>query len=53
MATLIIANEEINKIIKIVKSLGDAGLLINGVSKTIENEAKGTFLGNLLGNLAK
>ena len=27
-------------IIKIVKSLGDSGLLLKGVSETIENESK-------------
>ena len=29
-----------NDIMKIVKSLKDSGLSINGVSKTIKNEAK-------------
>ena len=36
------------------KSLEDAGLLIKGVSKTIENKAKeqkATFLGMLIGTL--
>ena len=39
--TLIISNEEINDIMKIVKSLEESGLLIaiKGVSKTIKNEA--------------
>ena len=39
-------------IIKIVKSLEDSGLLLKGVSKTIQNEAKeqkGGFLSMLLG----
>ena len=38
---LIISNEEINDIMKIVKSLEESGLLIaiKGVSKTIKNEA--------------
>ena len=40
--TLIISNEERNDIIKIVKSIEESGLLIKGVSKTIENEAKKT-----------
>ena len=31
---------EIDDIIKIVKSLEYVGLLINGVSKTVENEVK-------------
>ena len=38
--TLIISNEEMNDITKIVKSLEESGLLIKGVSETIKNEAK-------------
>ena len=52
--TLIISNEEINDIMKIVKSLEESGLLIKGVSETIKNKAKeqkGEFLGMLLGTL--
>ena len=37
---LIISNEKMNDITKIVKSLEKSGLLINGVSETIKNEAK-------------
>ena len=51
---LIISNEEINDIMKIIKPLEESGLLIKGVSETIKNEAKeqkGRFLGILLGNL--
>ena len=58
---LIISNEEMNDIMKIVKSLEEFGLLIKGASETIKNEAKeqkGQFLsmlldtlGALLGNL--
>ena len=40
MTTLIIANEEINDNMKIVKSLEEFVLLIKGVSKTIKIEAK-------------
>ena len=40
MTTLIISNEEMNDIMKIVKSLEESGLLIKGVSETIKNEAK-------------
>ena len=43
-----------NDILKIVKSLEDSGILIKGVSQTIENEAKeqkGGFLSMLLGTL--
>ena len=38
--TLIIFNEEMNDIMKIVKSFEESGLLIKGVSETIKNEAK-------------
>ena len=37
-ATLIISNDEMKDIIKIVKSLEDSGLLLKGVSETIQNE---------------
>ena len=53
-ATLIISNDEMEDIIKIVKSLEDSGLLLKGVSETIQNEAKeqkGGFLSMLLGTL--
>ena len=51
---LIISNDEMEDIIKIVKSLEDSGLLLKGVSGTIQNEAKeqwGGFLSMLLGTL--
>ena len=54
MTTLIISNDEINDIIKIVKSLEDSGLLLKGVSETVQNEVKeqkGGFLSMLLGTL--
>ena len=35
---LIIWNEEMEDTIKIVKSLGESGLLIQGISETIKNE---------------
>ena len=38
--TTLFSNEEIDDIIKIVKSLKDAGLSIKGVSETAENEVK-------------
>ena len=37
---LVISNDEIKDIIEIVKSLEDSSLLPEGVSKTIQNEAK-------------
>ena len=41
-ATLIISNDEIGDIIKIVKSLEDSGLLLKGVRETIrEREQEG------------
>ena len=52
--TLIISNEEMNDIMKIVKSLEESGLLIKGVCETIKNEVneqKGGFIGMLLGTL--
>ena len=53
-ATLIISNDEMNDILKIVKSLENSGLLLKGVSETIQHEAKeqrGGFLSMLLGTL--
>ena len=53
-AILIISNNEINNIIKIVKSLEDSGLLLKGVTETVQNEVKeqkGGFLSMLLGTL--
>ena len=38
--SLIISNDEIKDILKIVKSLEDSELLLEGVSETIKNEAK-------------
>ena len=51
---LIISNDEIEDIIKIVKSLEDSGLLLKGVTETVQNEVKeqkGGFLSMLLGTL--
>ena len=51
---LIISNEEMNDIMKTVKSLEESGLLIKGVSETIKNdvkEQKGGFVGTLLRTL--
>ena len=55
LALRTISNEEMEDIIKIVNSLEKSGLLIKGISETIENEAKeqkGRFLLVLLGTLA-
>ena len=51
---LIIEQEDLNDIMKIIEALENSGILFKGVSKTIENETKeqrGGFLGMLLGNL--
>ena len=53
-ATLILSNNEMEDIIKIVKSLEDSGLLLKGVTETVQNEVKkqkGGFLSMLLGTL--
>ena len=50
--TLIISNDEMEDILKIVKSLEDCGVLLKGVSETIQHEAKEQregFLSMLLG----
>ena len=52
--TLIISNEEMNDIMKIVQALEDSNILLKGVTKTIENETKEQkrgFLSMLLGTL--
>ena len=40
MTTLTIKNQELNDIMKIVKSFEESGLVIKGVRKTIKNEAR-------------
>ena len=52
--TLIISNNEMEDIIKIVKSLEDSDLLLKGVTETVQNEVneqKRGFLTMLLGKL--
>ena len=54
MTTLMISNDEIHDVIKIVKSLEDSGLLIKVVTETVQNEVKeqkGVFRSTLLGTL--
>ena len=62
--TLIVSNDEIEGIIKIVKSLEDSGLILDGVTEALQNEVKeqkerflsmllGTLGAILLGNLVK
>ena len=38
--TLVISNEKMNDIIKIVQALEDSNILLKGVTKTIKNETK-------------
>ena len=51
---LILEQEDMNDIMKIIEALENSGILLKGVSKTIENETKeqtGGFLSMLLGTL--
>ena len=53
-ATLIISNEEMNDVMKIVQALEHSGILLKEVTETIKNETKeqkGSFLSMLLGTL--
>ena len=52
--TLVISNEEMNDIMKIVQALEDSNILLKCVTKSIKNETreqKGGFLSMLLGTL--
>ena len=52
--TLIISNEEMDDMMKVVQAHEDSNILLKGVTKTIKNETKeqkGGFLGMLLGTL--
>ena len=52
--TLIISNKDMDDLIKIVKSLGDSGLILKGITESVQNEIKvqkGGFLSMLLGTL--
>ena len=53
--TLFISNEDMNDIIKFIKSLEDSDVLLDGVIETVKHEIKkkeGGFLGALLALLA-
>ena len=53
-ATLVVSNDDMQDILKIVKPLEDSGLLLKGVSETIRDEVKeqkGGFLSMFLGTL--
>ena len=50
----VIEQEDMNDIMKIIEALENSGILLKGVTKTIENETKeqrGGFLSMLLGTL--
>ena len=52
--TLVISNEEMDDIMKIVQVLEDSNILLKGVTKAIKNETKeqkGVFLSMLLSTL--
>ena len=52
--TLIISNNEMQDLLKIVKSLDNSGILLNGITEAVKNEfkeQKGGFLSLLLGTL--
>ena len=52
--TLIISNEEMIDVTKVIQSLEDCNILLKGVTKTVKNETKGQkggFLSMLLGTL--
>ena len=49
--TFFISNEDTNDIMKIIKSLEDSGVLIDGLTKTVKHEMKkqeGAFIGAFL-----
>ena len=49
--TLIISNDDMQDLFKIVKSLEDSGILLDGITETVKNEVKeqkGGFLSMLL-----
>ena len=50
--TLIISNDDMQDLLKIVKSLEDSGILLDGITETVKNEVKeqkGGFFSMLLG----
>ena len=54
ITTLIISNEEMNDILKIVQAVADSNVMLKGITKTIKNETKeqkGEFISMLLGAL--
>ena len=55
MQTLIISGNDMQDLLKIVKSSEDSGILLDRITETVKNEVKeqkGGFLSTLLGTLA-
>ena len=53
-ATLITSNDDVQDLLKIVKSLEDKSILLDGITETVKNKVKeqrGCFLSMLLGTL--
>ena len=53
-ATLIISNDDLNDLLKVIESLENSGILLDGITETVKNEVKeqkGGFLIMLLGTL--
>ena len=52
--TLIISNDDMQDLLRIVKSLDESSILLDGITETVKNEVKeqkGGFLSMLLGTL--
>ena len=53
--TLIISNDDMQDFLKVVKSLEDSGILLDGITETVKievKEKKGGFLSMVLGTLS-
>ena len=54
LITLIISNDDLNDLLKVIESLENSGILLDGITETVKNEVKeqkGGFLIMLLGTL--
>ena len=49
---LMISNEEMEDVMKLVKSLAESGLLVKVISKTIKNETKRGISSNPIRNIS-
>ena len=52
ITALIISNEEMEDIMKIVKSLEKSGLLVKGISETFKDETKRGISSNVIRNIS-